>query len=35
MPDDLVPDLLARATEVLEREFGMLPGIQAGRADGW
>ncbi len=31
MPDDLVPDLLARATEVLEREFGMLPAFKPAR----
>ena len=27
MADDLVPDLLARATEELEREFGSLPRL--------
>lgn len=31
MPNDLVPDLLARATEVLEREFGMLPAFNPAR----
>src|ERR1700687_2878878 len=32
MPDDLVPDLLARATEVLEREFDALPAFEPARA---
>ena len=32
MRDDLVPDLLARATEVLEREFGALPAFEPARA---
>ena len=31
MTDDLVPDLLKRATEELEREFGLLPGYQPAR----
>jgi glutamate/tyrosine decarboxylase-like PLP-dependent enzyme len=31
MPDDLVPDLLAHAAEVLEREFGMLPAFRPTR----
>ena len=31
MPDDLVPDLLAHAAEVLEREFGMLPAFKPTR----
>jgi len=31
MPDDLVPDLLAHAAEVLEREFGMLPEFKPAR----
>jgi tyrosine decarboxylase/aspartate 1-decarboxylase len=31
MSDDLVPDLLARAAEVLEREFGALPAFEAAR----
>ncbi len=35
MPDDLVPDLLARATEMLEQEFGILPTFKpARRTDG-
>ncbi len=32
MPDDPVPDLLARATEVLEREFGTLPTFKPTRS---
>jgi tyrosine decarboxylase/aspartate 1-decarboxylase len=32
MPNDLVPDLLARATEVLEREFGTLPAFKPTRS---
>ncbi|MGA9585564.1 MAG: aminotransferase class V-fold PLP-dependent enzyme, partial [Terracidiphilus sp.] len=32
MRDDLVPDLLARAAEVLEREFGALPAFEPARA---
>jgi glutamate/tyrosine decarboxylase-like PLP-dependent enzyme len=32
MPDDLVPDLLARASEALEREFGALPAFEPTRA---
>jgi len=32
MADDLVPDLLARAAEALEREFGALPGFEPTRA---
>ena len=32
MPDDLVPDLLARAAEALEREFGALPAFEPARA---
>jgi tyrosine decarboxylase/aspartate 1-decarboxylase len=32
MPDDLVPDLLARAVEALEREFGALPAFEPARA---
>ena len=32
MPDDLVPELLAHATEVLEREFGALPAFEPARA---
>jgi tyrosine decarboxylase/aspartate 1-decarboxylase len=32
MADDLVPDLLARAVEALEREFGALPGFEPTRA---
>jgi tyrosine decarboxylase/aspartate 1-decarboxylase len=31
MTDDLVPDLLARATEELEREFGALPRFEPAR----
>ena len=31
MPDDLVPDLLARATELLKREFGSLPAFEPAR----
>jgi tyrosine decarboxylase/aspartate 1-decarboxylase len=31
MSDDLVPDLLARAAEVLEREFGALPTFEPAR----
>jgi glutamate/tyrosine decarboxylase-like PLP-dependent enzyme len=35
MPDDLVPDLLARATEMLEQAFGILPTFKpARRTDG-
>ena len=30
MPHDPVPELLARATEVLEAEFGALPEFEAG-----
>jgi tyrosine decarboxylase/aspartate 1-decarboxylase len=32
MPKDLVPDLLARASEVLEREFGALPPFEPARS---
>ena len=32
MAEDLVPDLLKRATEELEREFGLLPRFQPARA---
>ena len=32
MPDDLVPDLLARAAEALEREFGAFPAFEPARA---
>jgi tyrosine decarboxylase / aspartate 1-decarboxylase len=32
MPDDLLPDLLARAAEVLAREFGTLPAFEPARA---
>ena len=31
MPKDIVPDLLARATEVLEREFSALPPFETAR----
>jgi tyrosine decarboxylase / aspartate 1-decarboxylase len=32
MPDDLIPELLATATELLEREFGMLPAFTPARS---
>jgi glutamate/tyrosine decarboxylase-like PLP-dependent enzyme len=31
MPDDLIPELLANAAEVLEREFGALPAFKPAR----